>query len=188
MDPSAADTLARLTSFVREHERQLVALAWRCLAIRGHRPSAQDLEDVLSDAYLTAATRLRNEPTLRPADVGPWFRKVLFFRCLNHARRWGREVVPDGWAALVAGLQADDVTLEELLPAPASDPNKQLLLDQLLAKLEPDARTVIQLALSGYTADEIAAQIGSTAANVRKLRSRGLAKLREALERREDEK
>nr|MBF6618779.1 sigma-70 family RNA polymerase sigma factor [Patulibacter sp.] len=55
-------------------------------------------------------------------------------------------------------------------------------LGELLSRIDENKREVVVLSVAGHSADEIAARLDLTRANVYQLRKRGLDQLRSALE------
>jgi RNA polymerase sigma factor (sigma-70 family) len=175
------DALTALTRVVRDGERSFAAFAWRCLAIRGANPAMADVEDVLSDAYLTAATRLRSEPGLRIERLDAWFRKILFFKCLRAAAASRK----DGIRRVAASLEAEDRLLDVVDRSVSSseDLDRHLFVKELLGTLDIRARSVVEMSAAGFTSAEIGRDLNEQTDNVRQIRSRALSRLRRALKR-----
>lgn len=143
----------------------------------------EDIEDALADAYLAAATRLRRDPSLHVERLSPWFRRVLFLTCMQHARRNRRDETAD-W------LIEEDGLLDLLVDAKSTDPELRATLDQVLDKLGIDAR-IVRMASEGFTSSEIAValrpdldlgeDISRAADAIRQRKSRAIAKLRKLL-------
>ena len=172
-----SDPVLNLIVLVQQQQSDFARFAWRCLALRGREPDLADIEDVMSDAFVVAMSRLREEPLLKIRNLGGWFRKILFFQCLRRARKWRFE----GWDALVTSLEEGDYVLDILqhTTTPPDDPDLAILARELLDRLGPLERRIVELSISGYTSSEIAALEGETPANVRQLKSRALKRLRE---------
>jgi RNA polymerase sigma factor (sigma-70 family) len=170
------DALAELTSVVAEHEPGLAHFAAGCLAMRGQRPTRADIEDALSDAFVTAAIRLRREPHLTIERPLAWFKKIVFFRCLHMAAA----AKSRRWVTLVSQLEIDDVLLDSVRDG-ARGPGieTRLTIEALLDGLDGRSKEVLRLYAEGFTSTEIAEQLGETADNVRQLKSRTLRSLRE---------
>jgi RNA polymerase sigma factor (sigma-70 family) len=168
METASETRIRHLTTLLRDRQREFGNLAWRILLVRGARPQQQDIEDALADAYLAAATRLRNEPELAADHLEPWFRKVLFFTCLKQ----GDAKRKLGLSQTIEELEYEDEVLQS---APLWD--KQIDIAQRLDSLEPEEREIVRLAGEGYTSAEIASRVGKSAQNVRKIKSRAIGKL-----------
>jgi len=168
-----------LTNLVRSEANSLSGFARVNLLRVMRSPQREDVEDVLSDAYLAAATRLRREPSLEVQNLGAWFRKVLFFRCLQYGKKW-RE---GKWAKSLEDLENEDQVLEILHQAEKSHSTTEttLLVDECLSKLDDRERQVLVLAAQGYTSREIGNKFKETPENIRKIKSRAIEKLRNLL-------
>lgn len=179
MQPSPDTRVHALTQMVSEQQRALAHFAWTCLAARGAKAGPEDVEDVLSDAYLKAATRLSKEPGLEIENFNAWFHRIVFFDALHHARRWrGRE-----WERGIAELEREAETQTELHALQGgSGVEDRILARQLLERLGEEDREIVRLSLEGYSSEEMADRVGTSAAAVRQRKSRALHQLREALE------
>jgi RNA polymerase sigma factor (sigma-70 family) len=170
------DAIERLTEIVKAEESALARFAWRCLAVRGNRPSREDIEDAMSEAYIAAVTRLQSEPTLVVRNLGAWFRKFLFFKCLTLAKRRRLEG-QDDLSVLARGLEEEDTVLDAIASRD-SDPDQALIAQELLSGLDPAARRILELSAEGYTSAEIAEVVRESADNVRQIKVRTLNTLR----------
>jgi RNA polymerase sigma factor (sigma-70 family) len=170
------DRIQELTDFVQTEQQSLFRFAWRCIALRGRKPGVQDIEDVMSDAYLTAATLLRDERSAPVRNLGAWFRKILFFRCLRLAAKWRFRQ----WDRTIDDLEAQDEVLDLVASGVEGSPahESRLLVRELLDSLDSRSRAIVELAAEGYSAVEIAERVGESPANVRQLKSRAVARLR----------
>lgn len=143
----------------------------------GGASSKSDLEDVLADAYVTAATKIRNDPTLEVRNMAGWFRRVLFLTCLERSRYDRREQ-----QRFVTQLQEEDDSLD-LIAGYNPHFDLQIALQKALKELKDDERTIVTMAAEGHTSNEIAEKLGgrATPASVRKEKSRVLAVLQKML-------
>lgn len=139
--------------------------------------TAEEVEDAMSEAYLAAATRLRNDPDLEVRSYGTWFRRVLFLTCLDHGKRVRRNS-----RRFVDEIFAENETLEMIAAAPLDD-DLRISIEQAMIALTEDDRQIIELAGQGYTSDEIGRQLAPPvdAQVVRKRKSRALKQLSEKL-------
>ena len=158
--------VAKLTEVASGNHRLLAGLAWRAMSMSGLRPKQEDLEDAISDAYLAAASRLRAGEAIR--DMGPWFKRVLFFTCLAQARKYYRrkETALD---ELTDELLADDRAIDAL--------DRMVDARRLLADLPEADRLLIAAVLEGRTSSEIGEQLGIPADTARQRKHRILARL-----------
>lgn len=157
-----------LTDAVRKNDRSLAALARRVLTQRGVSASHEEVEDVLSDAYLRAATRLRNEPRLQVENYAAWFSRFVFFTCLRRARELSKLPVTID----LDGMEMQDQMLDMV-------PELLLTMDKLLESLDPTDQKIVMRAAEGFTSKEIAGELGGnlSEASVRQKKSRALRKL-----------
>jgi RNA polymerase sigma factor (sigma-70 family) len=174
MEAAYEDRIRQLTDVARRRQRDWQSFAWQCLSVRGAQPQPADVQDALSEAYLTAATRLRNEPTLIVENLEAWFRKVLFFVCLKQAD--ARHKL--GLVGTLESLQGEDEVLQF---SPSWDHN--ILARQLLDNLEPEEREIVTMAGQGLTSKEIGQALGKSGENVRQIKARAIAKLKAGLKR-----
>lgn len=133
----------------------------RLVRIASSLVGADSAEDVVQDTYLMARDRVGQ---LRdPGAVDAWLARICVHRCFRLKRRGRR--------------------LQELLPSlsfarstPAA--TGRLELHELVEQLPPRDRAVIVLQHGyGYGLDEVAALVGISHANARKISSRTRARL-----------
>jgi RNA polymerase sigma factor (sigma-70 family) len=139
--------------------------------------SVEDVEDVMADAYVAAASRLRNDVSLHVENMLGWFRKVLFLTCLDYSRRHRR-----AYAGLIRRLRDEDDSLD-LIVGENPTPDLKAALVEAFEHLGDEDRTIVRMAAEGHTSDEIAKSLGQkwTPDGVRKRKSRVLATLQEML-------
>lgn len=178
MNPSTPERLQAFTDAIIAKDRPLAAFARMCLAARRMSTDADAVRDVLSDAYIAAAMRLRHDRDLHVDNWVAWFRRVIFLTCLRHVR----ETLKD------RTIDVDAAELEERLldfVADRSSPDAQdvrLIVKETLATLDEQDRAIIEQSADGYTSAEIAGTLGLTPENVRTKKSRVLRALREELQ------
>jgi RNA polymerase sigma factor (sigma-70 family) len=133
----------------------------RLVRIASSLVGADSAEDVVQDTYLMARDRVAQ---LRdPGAIDAWLARICVHRCFRVKRRGRR--------------------LQELLPSlsfarstPAA--TGRLELQELVEQLPPRERAVIVLQHGyGYGLDEVAALVGISHANARKISSRTRARL-----------
>lgn len=149
----------------------------RTVLARLGRSSTQDVEDALADAYVTAATRIRNDPALQIENMGGWFRRVILLTCLERNRRARRE-----HRSFSMQLQQEDDALD--LIAGENPPFElRAALREALDRLPESDRTIVVMAAEGHTSSEIAQALGGTmtAESVRQKKSRVLVTLQKLL-------
>jgi len=151
MVPVGVKALGR-TPFERATRPHMAALRRLALRLTGNRDDAEELlQDVFTGLYANAATLLASD------DPGPWLRRVVYRRFVDHWRR--RRADPVDYAAADVGESA---------PAPTDAPDEAFdraldrqRLQRTLDKLSADHRSVLLLHdVEGYTLPEIAATLG----------------------------
>jgi RNA polymerase sigma factor (sigma-70 family) len=170
MEAADESRIRALSELLRAKRSQLQSFAWRCLSVRGARPQIADVQDALAEAYLRAATRLKNQPELAPDNLEAWFRRVLFFTCVKHADARYKL----GLSTTIEELQAEDAVLEPAVW-------EQILAGQLLAKLDPQEGDILRMAAEGYTSVEIGQKYGRPADTIRQAKSRAISRLRRGI-------
>jgi RNA polymerase sigma-70 factor (ECF subfamily) len=137
------------------------------LMLVGRLGTREDAEDALQSAFLAAWERL---PRLRrPERFVPWLFRIATNKATDLLRR--RRI----------RLTAD--TAVENLIAPQSGSPERDGLGRVLATLKPDSRSIVLLrVVHGWTAEEVAAAIGKSAATVRRKYARALEVLRKRLD------
>jgi RNA polymerase sigma factor (sigma-70 family) len=136
------------------------------------------VEDVLSDAYIAAATRLRHDRNLHVDDWVAWFRRFVFLTCLRHTR----DKLKD------RSIDLDSVEAEERLldlvavRSSANVEDIRLIVNEALNALDEQDCNIVQQSADGYTSAEIAEKLGLSPENVRTRKSRAVRLLRERLE------
>jgi len=141
----------------------LVEERWAYL-VRLARSVVGDLEaeDAVQDALLSAWRAL---PRLAAPDrFGSWVSRIVFRRCLRRASWWRRRL------AAANGILGDRW---HSLAGPAPEPEKGLIVWQVLSRLPPRQRAVLHLTVvEGMTDREIATELGIAAGSVRAHRRR----------------
>jgi RNA polymerase sigma factor (sigma-70 family) len=166
--------IAELNREVQANQPKLAGFARGVLNHLG-RASTRDLEDVVVDAYLTAVTRLRNDETLRVQNMAGWFRRIIFFTCLERRRRQER----DERTFLSQFEEEDDVL--DLVAGEYPTYELGAALREALENLPEKDRQIVDMSAAGYTSDEIAEKQGSNAEAIRQQKSRVLATLKTML-------
>ena len=126
-----------------------------------------DVEDLVQEVFLAVCRRL---PTLRDAAAFPgWLAMIARNRAIDHLRR-----VPD-----------TEELPEDLPSRDATEIEARAILRIVRTLPEAYRETLILRLVEGMTGPEIAARTGLTAGSVRVNLHRGMARLREALNRRQ---
>ena len=171
MSKTPRNALDRITEVAVQRSAGLKAVAYHALASRGAYPSKEDVEDVLSQAYLDAASRcLQDPPRLRHPEA--WFKRVVFLRCLHFLRE--RSKNPLDLAVLDA--LAEDSAL--MLEVETWGLDRKILAAQLTELAEPEDRDILGRFATGWTSGDIGEALGLSATAVRKRLSRILQSLR----------
>lgn len=170
MTDSVEERIKKLTEEVMKRERQLAGFAWNILESRGSSPSRVDIEDVLSEAYLTAATKVRNQENLIIENYFAWFRKVLFFACLKFAKKQG-QLQEVQYQEL-----EDEAQLLEIvnIHQKGQDPDVSILSKELLGALSETDQDIVKSSAEGYTSREIANRLSLSPESVRQRKKRAL--------------
>jgi RNA polymerase sigma-70 factor, ECF subfamily len=125
-----------------------------------------DIEDLVQEVFLTVFRRL---PTLRDAAAFPgWLAMIARNRAIDHVRR----------------LLATEELPEDLPSSDAAETEARAILTIVRTLPEAYRETLILRLVEGMTGPEIAARTGLTPGSVRVNLHRGMARLREALNRR----
>jgi RNA polymerase sigma factor (sigma-70 family) len=170
------DQIEKLTRAVVENERSFAAFAWRIFVGRGIS-SREDVRDALSEAYLLAATKLRHNPTLVVENHAAWFQRILFFVCLATAKK---RFKTEAKGIDVEALHSEADTLE-MVYNQLFQPDRRIDMEEILSALSDTDRKILQMSLEGYTSEEIAESLNTTAPNIRQRKSRALQELRKRL-------
>jgi len=152
--------LKEFTAVVRDKERQLVAFTLNLMQNLGMKPSNEDLEDLISDAYLVAAEKLISHKDLVVNNAYAWFRKFILYEALGQFKKYKK---------LKLQLQIEVDLLEDLRQG--NNKNYEQL-KQATAHLAARDRKIILLSAEGYTSGAIARKMNMSAANIRKIKSR----------------
>jgi RNA polymerase sigma-70 factor (ECF subfamily) len=161
------DQAAALAALVSQQQQRFAGFVWRLLATRGGRPTREEVEDVLSEAYLVAARKLAHGPSPGIANLEAWYFRIAYLTALARARQRRRHDEED----LAAVVQAEHGTLDAL--------DDRIALRQALASIADEReREILQLAAEGLPAPEIAARLGMTPTAVRQAKKRAIDQLR----------
>ena len=146
------------------------------MLLKARAPAGKgDVEDVLSDAYVDAATRLRRDPEYRVEDMVAWFRRFVFWRCIKKGRltRWER-------LRFVPHLEEQEEMLE-MIDGGNTSLDVHIAMREAYEPLTDDEQKLTALILAGRTSEEIAEADGVSVVAARKRKSRLFNKLRTLL-------
>jgi RNA polymerase sigma-70 factor (ECF subfamily) len=148
---------------------QLAARHWSRLVRLARSVAGESAaEDAVQEGLVTAWRKLHTLE--RPDSFPAWLTRIVFRRCLRHARRPGT-------------VSLDDRPME---PARAGDPDAGIQVAQLMAALAPRQRAVLHLTVvEGRTDREIGDQLGIDPSSVRAHRRRARQKLERLIAREE---
>jgi RNA polymerase sigma factor (sigma-70 family) len=152
--------IAALTATARDQQRSLSALAAECL---GELAKPQVVEEVLSDAYFRAFSRLQREPSLEVAHMEAWFRKFVVFACLHQRSR--RKLL-QATEAQLQELESEDDLLDRV--SWGGDVDLRKALQGMRAK----DRELLELIAAGHSAREVGEKLGMQAEAVRQRKRR----------------
>jgi RNA polymerase sigma-70 factor, ECF subfamily len=150
-----------------------------------------DADDLVQEAFLTAADRFGQFRGATEAEWVGWLRQILASRLADQVRRHCATAARDVRLEreLAAELDASSQALDRGLVAPGSSPSQQaarreqaVLLADALARLPEDYREVIILHnLQDLPFPEVARQMGRTVDSVKNVWLRALGRLRRSL-------
>ncbi len=153
----------------------------------GHVPR-EDRDAVVSDAFI----RLRDGLQLEGATIGEaracvrqaatWAFQDYVRAYVRDDRRRGGSIGPPEHAEDGDHARGRRSVEPATGPDAVHDEAMRARLGDLLLRIDENKREVVVLSVAGHSADEIAARLSLTRANVYQLRKRGLAQLRSALE------
>jgi RNA polymerase sigma-70 factor, ECF subfamily len=181
--PTSSTLLERVRGRDEEAWRRLLhlygPLVDRWASSRGVR--AEDLDDVRQEVFQSVAADLDRFRRDRPGDTfRGWLRVIAGHKIVDHFRR--RQKSPEAQGGTDAHVQIQQVA-EPDLPADAEDDLGDLYvraLDLVRDEFEPKTWTAFwRCAMDGQAPADIAAELGVTAAAVRKAKSRVLLRLRQ---------
>jgi len=183
VEPNEGTRIRELTESVRSNQSALAEGIRRRLLRFGLASDRADVEDVLSEAYLTAAVRLRRDQALQIKSPSGWVSRIALFLIMRRAKK--RKV--EGWKTLIEDLEVQDAVIDLVHRAEGeANPELRLYVRELLATLEPREREILERTAEGWTAEEIGIQIALTPANVRQVRSRAARRLRQRFHREQE--
>lgn len=166
-----AEIIARATldrqAIAPLYNRYLPAVYRYCYARLGSREAAEDLTSLVFARALAAL------PTYRGGSFAAWLFTIARNAVSNASRR-----APDRSLTEIDVIDATP-TPEEL--AIVSDEHRRLW--ELLRRLSADQRQVVELRLAGLSGPEIARVLGRSHTSVRSLQFRAVARLRELMQR-----
>lgn len=172
--------ISDLAAIVRTHERGLGIFAERCFRNRGLAVDREELRDVVSDAFLAAASRFHAQPDLHLRNPLAWFRKVLFFNVLRRTRELAGDLNGED---SIRELEGEDEVLEAVFganPVPI-EAEAAAAVREALAHLDHNEAKILEMTAEGFSSREIGMKLDLSDSNVRQIRSRAVAKLRRRL-------
>lgn len=174
--PSAQKRFQRL---VQPHLEGLYAFAYR---LTGNR---QDAEDLVQDVVVKLYPRLSELEGVE--QLRPWLNRVLYRHFIDTVRRRGRRadrpaselMDAESQADWFDSLESDDEVPERVLDREKLGP----MLDQALAQLSPDQRTLLLLHdVDGWRQEDVAEVLGVAVGTVKSRLHRCRAALRKYLQ------
>jgi RNA polymerase sigma-70 factor (ECF subfamily) len=155
-----------------------------------------DPSDIVQETLLKAHQARDQFKGQSEAEMAAWLRSILVNTLTDSLRRYqtgGRDIAQE--QSLQAAVEASSMRLEAWLVAEQSSPEEQavrqeqlLHLAEALAQLPDDQRTAVELRhLKGCKVAEVAQQMNRSKEAVAKLLLRGVAKLRQLLNERDEE-
>lgn len=155
-----------------------------------------DPSDVVQDALLKAHQSLDQFRGRSDAEMAAWLRAILANSLIDVSRRFqvgARDIAQE--RSLHQALEESSSRLEAWLTAEQSSPQEAVMrreqmlnLAKALGQLPPDQRQAVELRhLKGCSVGEVASQMGRGKEAVAKLLLRGVARLREWLDRPNEE-
>ena len=201
MHPTAGQDPEQLLSLARQGHRDALGLllqlydGYLALLARlqiGRRLRGKvDAADLVQETFLEAHRHFARFQGRTEAELVAWLRQILAARLANVVRRYlgtqGRDVRLE--RELAGELDQSSRALDRALRAPVSTPSQQaarreqaVLLADALGRLSDDYREAILLRhLEELSFPEVALRMGRDVEAVKKLWSRGLARLRRVL-------
>ena len=139
-----------------------------------HLREEQAAQDLVQEVLLVTLTALRGDRIQKPDELASFVLGTCRLTVTNRRRSEQRR------ARLISEFAPD---LVPAVPAEVPDPIAPDRLVECLGRLAPRERTVIVLTFyAERDGDAIARELGTSAGNVRVIRHRALARLRECLE------
>jgi RNA polymerase sigma-70 factor (ECF subfamily) len=181
---AAADLMQRarngergaLEQIIREHERQVIKVAWRLLG------TVEDAEDAAQEVFLRLFRYLHRVDAGKP--LGAWLYRVTVNVCHDLGRRRKR----------YRGQSLEETEQVRQMPSRAPDANPSRIvaareecriIQEALATLSEKERTVVVLRdIEGLTTAAVAKILGSSETTVRSQISRARVKIKRYRERR----
>lgn len=157
-------------------EKFLAFYIWKTGKRYGYDFDKAEIEDLISDSYLTAVSKLKNRPDLTLRYPFAWFLKIVFLTSMNSIRKrlknhhiLTRELLED--------LENTSFVYETI----DGDIDDSIIKDVIEKKLAPDEREVLKMNLEGYSYDEIADSLSKSKEAIRQIRSRSIKKIKKLL-------
>ncbi len=166
-------TIEEMAELLRREERQYAKLAWVWLKRHGAKPTTEDVEDVMEDAFLRAATKLRHDG-VQVRNLGAWYARFLFYRCLEFARSKRRD---DAFVTRSLDLEDMDRIQQYVADHVASEGDDGRFLRGILDTLSSEERKLLDSYMDGATSEQLAVKFNVTPAALRQRKHRILKKL-----------
>ncbi len=158
--------------FIQRYTPYVSAIVW---SIFGGRLSAQDAEEVTSDAFLAL---WRNGDKLRPGKIKSYLGAVARTRAIDRLRKAGQDVsLEDDILVISADTPEREVLLKE---------SKQLLRHYLMSMSGTDREIFLRSCYLGEKAPAIARRLGMSPEAVRQRLSRGRKQLQRMFDKEEN--
>jgi RNA polymerase sigma factor (sigma-70 family) len=165
-----------LTSTARDHERSLAFFVWKQAKSYGVDLGTQDIEDILSESYLIALTKLRNDHSLVVSNYYAWLTRIVFLNMLNTFKK-----------QVQRKMKLSDTDLQEIMDVNLvmetldNVVHRKMLNEKIGELLTQEEKAIIDRGIEGYLSREIAEELGISSDAVRKIKSRAIQKIKKIL-------
>jgi RNA polymerase sigma factor (sigma-70 family) len=165
-----------LTNQLIQKERFFSFYIWKTAQEYGYTMNTQEIEDILSDSYLRAATKIQNNRALRLRYPLAWFTRVIFLTLMNFLRKRQHKIKG------INIQELDNVRATNFVYETIDNHINNDIIKKIIDKhLTDDEKTVIQMNVDGYTYEEISNVLGKTEESVRQIKSRAVKKIKKKI-------
>lgn len=169
-----SDKVSELANAVQERQKWFAYFVKQTLLAFGLVLSKEDIEDILSDSFLKASTKLLHDKSLEIQNYYAWFAKIVYYTSLNAHKK---ELIKNSKLSKIDISELEDYYYVHNF---MNESNNKELVQKVLNILDKKEEQIILMSIiDGLSSKEIAEKMNiDQAATVRKIKSRAIKKLR----------
>ena len=164
------------TNQIMQKERFLSFYIWKSAQNYGYSLTKQEIEDIFSDSYLKAATKIQNTEEIELKYPLAWFTRIVFLTLMNFLRKKKHKT------KAIDIQELEDLRMMNMVYETIDRHMNDDIIKKLMDKhLTEDEKKVVEMNVKGYSYEEISKALNRTQESVRQLKSRAIKKIKKLI-------